>query len=210
MYSTAAPRVCGLECLVLPALHGTVHTRCTQAHHTELPLCDCDAESQGHAHLGQHNTTAYTSRRSHSTLNGISGFLDLRITRSALQTLDSRAQGDTECTPTTGQAHCLPTASGVGSQDVAHERTAIPTLHGGALKDWHEYDKEIESKVIRCECPQDTGSTNADSRAELSEPGRPSRRQRCHNLVLEGDGRGLFDNDIGRVCLSEQYTAVRQ
>ena len=58
----------------------------------------------------------------------------------------------------------------------SHERTAVINLHCGALKDWHEYNKEIKSKVIRCECPEDTGSANADSRAELSEPGRPPRR----------------------------------
>ena len=57
----------------------------------------------------------------------------------------------------------------------SHERTAILDLHGGALKDWHEYNKKIKSEVIRCECPKDTRSANADSRAELSEPGRPPR-----------------------------------
>jgi hypothetical protein len=92
---------------------------------------------------------------------------------------------------------------------VSHERTAIPILHSGALKDWHEYNKEIKSKVIRCECSEDTGSANADPRAELPEPGRTARRPRCHNLVLEGDSRGLVDNDIGRVCLSRQYAGHR-
>lgn len=109
---------------------------------------------------------------------------------------------------TTRQAHCLRRHQ-AQEHKVSHERGAIPLLHCGALKDWHEYNKEIKSKVIRCECSKDTRSTNADSRAGLSEPGGPSRRPRCHNLVLEGDGCGIVDNDIGRVCVSGQPVGTK-
>jgi len=45
LYSTAAPRVCSGR-VFLSYVHCTVHTHCKEAHHSEPPLCDCDAESK--------------------------------------------------------------------------------------------------------------------------------------------------------------------
>jgi hypothetical protein len=168
---------------------------------------------QGHAHLRhsrQQQAIHTASSRAHTTPNRKVNFSDLRITRSASRILGSRVREKSRClAATTGQAHCLRRHQ-AQDRKVSHEQGAITTLHCGALKNWHEYTKEIKSKVIRCECSEDTGRANADSRAELSEPGGSPCRQRCHNLVLEGDGGGLVDNDIGRVCLFEQFAGSRQ
>jgi hypothetical protein len=44
---SAVPRVCsGRVCILLFYLHRTVHTHCTEAHHSEPRLCDCNAESK--------------------------------------------------------------------------------------------------------------------------------------------------------------------
>jgi hypothetical protein len=167
---------------------------------------------QGHAHLRhlrQLQTTHTASSRAHTTPNRKASFPDLRITRSASRILGSRVREKSRClAATTGQAHCLRRHQ-AQDRKVSHERGAIPILHCGALNNWHEYNKEIKSKVIRCECSKDTGRANANSRAELSEPGRPPCRQRCRNLVLEGDGRGVVHNDIGRVCLFGQRVGTK-
>jgi hypothetical protein len=134
--STAAPRVCSgrVSCPTYTPLYCTVPTLCEHAHHSEPPLCHCDAESKA--------TPACDNQ-------------------VELLPLDKR----TACRRHQAQ-----------HRKASHERTATPDLHRGALKDWHEYNKEIKSKVIRCECPKNTGSTNAHSRAELSQFGRPPRR----------------------------------
>lgn len=197
----------GADCLLVLYTVHTVHTHCKQAHHHSPPLCDCDAESQATPTCD--NTTQhipspterirYRTRAAAFRICAILGAHHEHFTVESGRIVPGVA--------TTRQAHCLATASGARSQGVEQ---ATPNLHEGALKEWHEYNKEIKSKVIRCECPENTGSANADSRAELPEFGRPSRGQRCHSLVLEGDGCGLFDNDTGRVCLLERYVPLRQ
>jgi hypothetical protein len=146
---SAPGRVC-----ILFHLHCTVHTHCKEAHYSEPPLCDCDAESKDTP------TCDNTRRRIQRPAERIrhravkATFWTcalLEAHREYLRVGSERRAG----VATTGRAHCLRRHQ-AQDRKAAHERTAISTLHGGALKDWDEYNKEIESKVIRCECSEDT------------------------------------------------------
>lgn len=116
--STAAPRVCASECLVLLTLYCTVHTLCTQAHHSEPPLCHCDAESKATPTCDnttqQHKSLAGRIRhRTRSAASRTCAFLEAHR-----EYLTAKVEG-VSGVATTGPAHCLPPASGATSQGVA-------------------------------------------------------------------------------------------
>ena len=103
----------------LCCLHCAVHTPCIQAHYSEPPLCDCDAGSKAtptcdNTTQQRKRLTRRIRRRFICAAFRICASLGAHSDDSVIDA-DRRLSG----LLTTGQAHCLPTASGARVQGVA-------------------------------------------------------------------------------------------